>query len=321
MWSWRCRADHSPQFTGIPTAATAAAATSSGQLATTAFVHNVVTAATSGVASFNTAPAPVASIGSDITSAGGARRWCRWHGTPTAPTQASGRRLDPHRYDRLVAAAIAAVTSGRRHSASHTRSGAVTLTALDVTNSGATTDTALTGTPIAPTATAGTSTTQLATTAFVQGAVVGAVGVVTWNGRTVPTTMQRSGFGRGRRADRPRRLHRRAGGATATAGTNTTQLADDRRSSWRVIAGGANVTPFNGRTGAVTLIAGDATGVGGALLAEPLLHRHPDSPTLSALQDTSQLARRHRDCALSASGVASFNTRTGAVTLLLADVT
>ena len=312
----------SPQFTGIPTAATAAAATSSGQLATTAFVHNVVTAATSGVASFNTRTGAVVLIGSDITSAGGALLVSpAFTGTPTAPTQGPGDASTRIATTAFVAAAIAAVTSGGVTSF-NTRSGAVTLTALDVTNSGAHNNTALTGTPTAPTATAGTSTTQLATTAFVQGAVVGAVGVVTWNGRNGAVTMNASDISAAGGAPIASPVFTGVpAGPTATAGTNTTQLATTAFVV-AAIAGGANVTAFNGRTGAVTLIAGDVTGVGGALLASPSFTGTPTAPTPAPGNNTSQLATTaFVTAALSASGVVSFNTRTGAVTLLLADVT
>ena len=62
----------SPQFVGIPTAPTAAPGTTTGQLATTAYVQAAITASTTGVASFNTRTGAVVLNGTDVTNAGGA---------------------------------------------------------------------------------------------------------------------------------------------------------------------------------------------------------------------------------------------------------
>ncbi len=86
----------------------------------------------------------------------------------------------------------------------------------------------------------------------------------------------------------------------------------------------AGVVSFNTRTGQVVLQAADVTGVGGALLASPSFSGTPTTPTAAPGTNTTQLASTAFVAAAvtgSVSGVASFNTRTGAVTLTTADVT
>jgi hypothetical protein len=77
---------------------------------------------------------------------------------------------------------------------------------------------------------------------------------------------------------------------TATAGTNTTQLATTAFVASAVSTGTAGVSSFNTRTGAVTLQAADVTGVGGALLASPIFTGTPAAPTATAGTSTTQLA-------------------------------
>lgn len=194
----------SPNFSGVPTAPTPAAATSTGQLATTAFVHNAITAATAGVASFNTRTGAVVLTAADVTGVGGALlAGPAFTGAPQAPTAAPGTSTLQIATTAFVGAAIAA--------------GGYAPLASPV----------FTGVPAGPTATAGTSTTQLATTAFVQAAV-----------------------------------------AAATAG----------------------VSSFNGRTGAVTLIANDVSGAGGAVLASPAFTGTPTAPTAATADNSTTLA-------------------------------
>ena len=105
---------------------------------------------------------------------------------------------------------------------------------------------------------------------------------------------------------------------TATAGTNTTQLA----TTAFVTAGlNASVVSFNTRTGAVVLLAADVTGVGGALLASPTFTGTPAAPTAIAGTATTQIATTAFVQAAIGGSVTSFNTRTGAIVLLAADVT
>jgi hypothetical protein len=143
---------------------------------------------------------------------------------------------------------------------------------------------------------------------------------------------------------------------TATAGTNTTQVATTAFVAAAVSAGA--VSSFNTRTGAVTLQLTDVTGVGGAPLASPTFTGVPAAPTATAGTSSTQLATTafvatsfaplaspaltgtptaptatpgtnttqlattaFVTAAVSGSGVTSFNTRTGAVTLVAADVT
>ena len=121
----------SPTFTGVPTAPTAADITSTTQLATTAFVQNQkVNPVFTGVPIAPTATAGTSNTQiatTEFVSVGP-----QFTGVPTAPTAAAG-----------------------------------TSTTQLATTAFVTSSPTFTGVPIAPTATAGTSTTQLATTAFV----------------------------------------------------------------------------------------------------------------------------------------------------------
>jgi hypothetical protein len=79
-------------------------------------------------------------------------------------------------------------------------------------------------------------------------------------------------------------------GPTATVGTNNTQLATTAFVATAVATISTGVVSFNTRTGAVTLIAADVTGVGGALLASPTFTGTPTAPTAAANTNTTQLA-------------------------------
>jgi hypothetical protein len=79
-------------------------------------------------------------------------------------------------------------------------------------------------------------------------------------------------------------------GPTATAGTNTTQLATCAFVATAVGASVAGVSSFNTRTGAITLIGSDVTAAGGALLAGPTFTGTPSAPTASLGTSTTQLA-------------------------------
>lgn len=320
---------NSPAFTGIPTAPTANPGTTTGQLATTAFVMNAVAASTAGVASFNTRTGAVVLTTADVTGAGGAPLASpAFTGVPTTPTPAPGDNSTKVATTAFVDAAIAALpTAGV--SSFNTRTGAVTLTTADVTGAGGApiASPALTGTPTAPTAAQTVNDTTLATTAYVHTALAGftPTGVVaSFNSRTGAVTLLGNDISA-------------AGGAlvasptftgtpaapTATVGTNTTQLATCAFVQAAVTAGAAGVTSFNGRSGVVTMIAADVTGVGGALLASPAFTGVPTAPTpAQASNDTTVATTAYVRAAISgiATGVSSFNSRTGAVTLLGADV-
>jgi hypothetical protein len=288
----------SPAFTGLPTAPTAAQGSADGQLATTAFVANAVADSTTGVASFNGRTGIVALVGGDITAAGGALLASPvFTGTPSAPTQPSTDNSTRLATTAFVASFAAPLASPP-----------------------------FTGVPTAPTAPPGTSTTQIATTAFVTQAITaGLAGVVTtFNGRAGPVNLIANDVSA-------------AGGAllagpaftgaptapTAAPGTTTTQLATCAYVQAAVATGGGVLT-FNGRAGAVTLTAADLSGVGGALLASPSFTGFPLAPTATPGTNTTQIATTAfvmAAVAAGTAGVSSFNTRTGAVSLIATDVT
>jgi hypothetical protein len=85
----------------------------------------------------------------------------------------------------------------------------------------------------------------------------------------------------------------------------------------------APVTSFNGRTGDVVLTTADITGAGGAPELSPALTGTPTAPTAAVGTNTTQLATTaFVDAAIGALGstVQSFNSRTGAVTLIGNDI-
>lgn len=65
--------------------------------------------------------------------------------------------------------------------------------------------------------------------------------------------------------------------------------AADYDTSWQAIAGGG-VGSFNGRIGAVTLVASDVTGAGGAPIASPSFSGTPLAPTAAPGTNTAQVA-------------------------------
>ncbi|HEY1441393.1 MAG TPA: tail fiber domain-containing protein [Mycobacterium sp.] len=105
-----------------------------------------------------------------------------------------------------------------------------------------------------------------------------------------------------------------------TDGQNYTRRGSD--ASWQVA--GTGVTSWNNRTGAVTLLLTDVTGVGGAPITSPNFAGTPSAPTPTAGDSTTKLATT----AFVATAIGSmapvvtqWNGRTGAVTLQLTDVT
>ena len=87
------------------------------------------------------------------------------------------------------------------------------------------------------------------------------------------------------------------------------------------------VASFNTRTGPVTLTLADVTGVGGAPIASPTFTGVPAVPTVATSDSSTTIASTAFVHAAVTAGisssvnVSSFNTRTGAVLLTLADVT
>lgn len=109
---------------------------------------------------------------------------------------------------------------------------------------------------------------------------------------------------------------------TANPGTSTAQLATTAFVQAAIAGSVAGVASFNTRTGAVTLTQADVTAAGGLANPNANLTGIPTAPTATAGTSTTQLATTaFVASAISAGAVASFNTRTGAVSLTLADVT
>lgn len=163
----------SPNFTGAPTGPTPTVGDASTKLATTAFVTNAITGATTGVASFNTRTGAVVLTPADVTSAGGAPIVSpNFSGTPTAPTPTAGDTSTKVATTAFVATAIGAMAPAV--ASFNSRTGAVVLTIGDVTGVGGApiASPALTGAPSAPTPTAGDNSTKIATTAFVAGGFI-----------------------------------------------------------------------------------------------------------------------------------------------------
>jgi hypothetical protein len=310
----------SPTFAGTPSAPTPAPGTSTGQLATTAFVQAAVVAATTGVVSFNTRTGAITLTGADVTAAGGALLLSpAFTGTPTGPTAPGGDSSTQLATTAFVEAEIASHVAGV--SSFNGRTGSVTFTAGDITSVGGAllASPTFSGTPHAPTATAGDNSQQIATTAFVDGALANAV--TSFNTRTGPVTLLANDISAvgGALLAAPH-FTGVATAPTAVAGTNTTQLATTAFVAAAINTIGG-VTSFNGRGGAITLLATDITGAGGAPLASPIFTGTPAAPTQTAGNNSTALATTAFVTAALAAAVISFNGRTGAVTLNTADLT
>jgi hypothetical protein len=315
----------SPTFTGTPQVPTAATNTNTTQIASTAFVIAQIAAGggtVAGVSSFEGRTGAVTLLGNDISAAGGALLASpAFTGTPTVPLALPGANdgeIASTLWVNTRVAALGAVSSF------NSRTGAVVLTTADVTGVGGApiASPSFTGTPLAPTAAPGTNTTQLATTAFVEAAMGAGGGVTSFNtriGAVVLTAADVSGVGGAMLASPT--FTGTPSGPTATAGTSTTQFATTAFVTAAIGTGG--VASFNGRTGAVNLIANDVSAVGGALLASPTFTGTPAAPTATSGTSTTQLATTAFVMAAlsTAGGVTSFNSRAGAVTLQAADLT
>ena len=259
---------HDAVLTGIPTAPTALPGTSSGQLATTAFVLQAVEQSTAGVVSFNNRSGIVSLLPTDVANVGGALLSSpAFTGTPTAPTAPVGTNSGQIATTAFVLAEVAAVSAGV--TTWNGRSGNVTLMPGDIiaADGALLTSPQFTGLPAAPTAPAGTNTTQLATTAFVS-AALGALsfGVTAFNGRTGGITLNSNDVSAagGALVASPT-FTGSPSGPTAAPGTSTTQLATTAFVQ-AALGGGGIVNSFNGRSGAVTLTPADVANASGAIL-------------------------------------------------------
>jgi hypothetical protein len=214
-------------------------------------------------------------------------------------------------------AATAGVTSW------NTRTGAVALTLADVTGvGGAPSNSPTFVNANANTPAPGDSTTKVATTLFVGQAIAAASPVSSFNGRTGAITLTTGDV-------------TTAGGAPvnspALTGVPTTPTPSQGDASSKIastmfvsnaLASGA-VTSWNGRQGAVSLSLSDVTSVGGAPISSPVFTGAPAGPTPTVGDASTRLATTAfvtNAITGATTGVASFNTRTGAVTLQLADV-
>ena len=204
----------------------------------------------------------------------------------------------------------------------------MTLTLADVTGAGGAPllSPIFTGNPQAPTAALHNSSTSIATTAYVQGelASIPTAPVTSFNTRTGAIVLNTSDItSAGGAPTSSPALIGTPTAPTAAGGTNTTQIATTAFVTAAITALGSAVQSFNGRTGAVTLIANDISAAGGALTTSPTFTGTPAAPTATPGTNTAQLATTaFVQAALStAGGVTSFNGRSGAVTLQAADIT
>jgi hypothetical protein len=314
----------SPVFTGTPQVPTAVAGTNNTQAASTAFVLAQIAATGGGVTSFNTRTGAVVLNLADITGVGGAPLASpTFSGAPKAPTPAAADNSTTLATTAYVTNALALIGSGV--SSFMGRTGAVALIANDISAAGGALNNspALTGNPTSPTAAPGTNTTQIATTAFVAAAISAAPGVASFNSRSgvvVLTLADVTGVG-GAPAASPT-FSGIPVGPTAAPGTSSTQLATCAYVQNALTASGV-VSSFNGRSGAVSLSTADITTAGGAPLASPAFTGTPTAPTPATATNTTQIATTafvYAAIGASTALVQSFNSRTGAVTLLGADI-
>jgi endosialidase-like protein len=287
---------NSPTFTGIPIAPTAGPGTNTEQIATTAFVNAAIAS--------TTLFAPIASP--------------QFTGFPSGPTAPPGSSTGQLATTAFVMNAVADSTAGV--ATFNSRTGNVTLTQADIiAAAGAPINGPLfTGIPEATTAAPGTNSTQLATTAFVM-AAVGGVGVETFNGRAGNITLTTADItGAGGAPIASPALTGVPTAPTPAPGDNDTSIATTAFVMAALATGG--VTSFNTRVGAITLLASDISAAGGAILASPVFTGVPVAPTAAALTSTNQIATCAFVAAAVLNSVASFNGRTGAVTLTSADL-
>jgi Chaperone of endosialidase len=234
----------SPVFGGTPRAPTPQPGSNSSRVATTAFVALSIAELTFGFAPIDS-PA--------------------FTGVPTAPTAALGSSDGQLATTAFVANAVTASTSGV--SSFNTRTGAVVLTAADITAAGGAVlaSPAFTGTPTAPTPPPGDNSTRIATTAYVLGgAGFAPIASPTFTG--IPNA------------------------PTPTPGTNTTQLATTAFVLNALGSVDPGVVTFNGRGGTVMLIANDISAASGALLASPVFTGTPQAPTPPPGDNSTRIA-------------------------------
>lgn len=156
----------SPEFTGTPTAPTAAAGTSTTQIASTAFVRAEVASLTGAApAGLDTLDELAAAIGDDPNFAA----------TMTSLIAAKAPSANPTFTGTVSGVTKAHVGLGSADNTSDANKPVSTAQQTALNAKANLASPALTGTPTAPTATAGANTTQIATTAFVRAEVAALV--------------------------------------------------------------------------------------------------------------------------------------------------
>lgn len=279
----------SPAFTGTPTAPTAAPATDDDQIASTAFVHDVVAAATVGVSSFNGRTGAVTQTSGDVTTALGfapaPAASPTLTGTPLSPTAANGTNTTQIASTGFVQNAIGLLKSTVSVSFD-------TLAKIETAILARATlaSPVFSGTPTVPTAAPGTNTLQAASTAFVAAAVSGAVaGVSSFNGRTGAVTPN-SGDVTGALGFTPANIN-----SPAFTGTPTAPLAADGDTTSKIAS-----TTFV--QNAIVLIKGGVSATYDTLqklaaalatkadLASPTFTGTPAAPTAAPGTNTGQIA-------------------------------
>jgi hypothetical protein len=332
----------SPTLTGTPTAPTPTLGDNSTKLATTAFVGSAIAAA--GVSSFNTRTGAITLTSSDVTTALTYTpvnpATAALTGTPTAPTATVGTNTTQIASTAFVTTAVNGVTGGKySFNTTVTNTFSIAVGSMYTAIAAGFTGTlpALSGTTAATYATvvnsaSGGNITIAATGSDKLGGYFGPTGVASM---------------------------------TLQPGESATFVALPSSTIWEVINyTKIDVTAFNNRTGAVTLLASDISTAQGftsanttlvAPLASPTFTGVPAAPTATAGTNTTQLATTAfvtagltakaianlLDVTLaspsngqvltyngtnwvnqnSATGISSFNTRTGAITLSNSDVT
>lgn len=268
----------SPNFGGTPCAPTPEPSSNSTRIATTAFVDTAINEFLSGflasevfVASFNGRTGVVVLTAADVTALGlpyAPIDSPNFTGYATSITPPPGTIDGQIATTAFVMAAVAASVAGVV--SFNGRTGVVVLSPGDLSAVGGALlgSPTFTGTPAGPTAAPGTNTTQLATTAFVSAATGGGnfapLNSPAFTG--VPT------------------------GPTAAVGNDTTQLATTEFVMNAINAVNAGVISFNGRTGAITLLANDISAAGGATLISPIFTGSPTAPTAVVGDATLQIA-------------------------------
>jgi len=198
----------------------------------------------------------------------------------------------------------------------------------------------LTGTPAAPTAVPGTTTTQIATTQFVASAITNVAS------STTPVMNGSAAIGTAATFARADHVHpsdtSRAplsspifsgtpAAPTAIAGTSTTQIATTQFVVTAITSAASLTTPMMNGTAAVGLATTYAradhvhpSDTSRAPLNSPTFTGAPAAPTAAPGTNTAQIATTQfvtTAIMASVTGVSSFNTRTGAITLESAEIT